>query len=319
MARHAICFVLSMDIRQILYFKAVADCGSFAKASERLHISQPAISAQISQLEAELNAELLVRHARGVRLTPAGSIFLDHGRDILARIEQVRAAVSEVTGEVSGSVTIAMITTVANVVTARLLEKAKQLYPKLDLKIFEALSGEISAWHASGRFDLSILYLPETHSIENAVPFLQESLYLLGPIDDTRPQGQPVAFADLKGLPIHHTSRIHACRLLLDSASNAEQVALNIVAEIDSITLLYEFVAKRSAYTIFPCIAEPPLFQRAVDYRRIIDPNLTLQSYVVIGANRPKSKAIAAVVKMLSSLASEIADYEHRQEYQLQG
>ncbi len=107
-----------MDIKQILYFKAVADSGSFAKASERLHISQPAISAQIGQLEAELNAELLVRHARGVRLTAAGSIFLEHGRDILARMEQARAAVRESTGEVSGSVTIAMITTVANVVAA---------------------------------------------------------------------------------------------------------------------------------------------------------------------------------------------------------
>jgi len=56
-----------MDIKQILYFKAVADSGSFAKASDRLHISQPAISAQIGQLETELNTELLIRHARGSR------------------------------------------------------------------------------------------------------------------------------------------------------------------------------------------------------------------------------------------------------------
>jgi DNA-binding transcriptional LysR family regulator len=307
-----------MDIRQILYFKAVADCGSFAKASEHLHISQPAISAQIGQLETELNAELLVRHARGVRLTTAGSIFLAHGRDILARIEQARAAVSESVGEVSGSVTIAMMTTIANVVAAPLLERANQLYPKLDLKIFEALSGEVSAWHASGRFDLSVLYLPEGHGVDNAIPFLEEALYLLGPIEEARPQGMPIAFADLQGLPIHHTSRIHACRLLLDSASNKEGVALNIVAEIDSITLLYEFVAKRRALTIFPCIAEPPLFQRAVDYRRIVDPDLTLQSYIVTGANRPKSKAIAAVSKMLTGLAREMADSKRCLELQLQ-
>ena len=307
-----------MDIRQILYFKAVADCGSFAKASERLHISQPAISAQIAQLETELNAELLVRHARGVRLTTAGSIFLDHGRDILARLQQARAAVAESAGEVSGSVTVAMITTIANVVAAPLMERAKQIYPKLDLKIFEALSGEISAWHADGRFDLSIVYLPEAHSVENAVPFLEESLYLLGPIDEMRPQGLPVAFEDLQKLPIHHTSRIHACRLLLDSASAKEGVALNIVAEIDSITLLYEFVAKRRAHTIFPCIAEPPLFQRAVDYRRIIDPDLTLQSYIVTGANRPKSKSILAVSKMLAGLAREMSDSKRCLELQLQ-
>jgi LysR family transcriptional regulator, nitrogen assimilation regulatory protein len=307
-----------MDIKQILYFKAVADCGSFAKASECLHISQPAISAQIGQLEAELDAPLLVRHARGVRLTAAGSIFLGHGRDILARIEQARAAVSELTDEISGSVTIAMMTTIANVIAAPLLERTKRLYPKLDVRIFEALSGEISAWHAGGRFDLSIQYLPAAHSVLNAIPFLQEQLYLLGPMDDARKQGVPVAFRDLKGLPIHHTSRIHACRLLLDSASNREGVSLNIIAEIDSITLLYEFVAKHGAYTIFPCVAEPPLFQRAVDYRRIVDPDLALQSYIVMGLNRPKCKTIASVVNLLSTLAEEMANSERCLQIKLQ-
>jgi DNA-binding transcriptional LysR family regulator len=296
-----------MDIKQILYFKAVADSGSFAKASDRLHISQPAISAQIGQLEAELNTELLVRHARGARLTPAGTLFLEHSRDILARIEQARAAIGELDREVSGSVTIAMITTVANVVAAPLLERAKQSYPKLDVKIFEALSGEISAWHAGNRFDLSIMYLPNNHSTEGAIPFLKEQLYLLGPIGHGDELRKPIEFADLGRLPLHHTSRIHACRLLLDSVSSRKHVDLNIVAEIDSITLLYEFVASRNAYSIFPCIGEPPFFQRAVDYRLIVNPSLALQSYIVRGADRPKSKAIMAVIELLSDLAEDIA------------
>ena len=275
-----------MDIKQISYFQAVADSGSFARASEKLHISQPAISAQIGQLEAELNTELLVRHARGVRLTEAGTVFLEHGRHILAKIEQARTAVAELDREVSGSVTIAMITTIANVVAPRLLERVKRLYPKLDVKIFEALSGEISAWHAGSRFDLSILYLPDTHNVAGAIPFLREHLYLLGPIPDNRDLGEPVRFADLAEIPLHHTSRIHACRLLLDSMSSKMGVDLNIIAEIDSITLLYDFVAARNAYSIFPCIGEAPAFQRAVDYRPIVDPTLALQSYIVKGANR---------------------------------
>lgn len=306
-----------MDIKQIHYFKAVADCGSFAKASERLHISQPAISAQISQLEVELDAPLLVRHARGVRLTPAGAIFLEHGRDILARLEQARAAVTGLGNEMSGSVTIAMITTIANVIAAPLLERAKQLYPKLDVRIFEALSGEIRAWHASDRFDLSILYLPDSHTNEDAVPFLRENLYLLGPTGKAGKQGTPIPFRDLRHLPIHHTSRIHACRLLLDSASTRQSVPLNIVAEIDSIALLHEFVAKRGAYTIFPCLAAPPPLQRAVDYRRIVDPDLVLQSYIVRGNNRPKCKTVSAVAKMLAGLAKEAVDPKSQRQLEL--
>ncbi|MGX9427787.1 MULTISPECIES: LysR family transcriptional regulator [Bradyrhizobium] len=295
-----------MDIKQIAYFQAVADCGSFAKASERLHISQPAISAQIGQLEAELAATLLVRHARGIRLTPAGVVFLEHGREILAKIEQARSAVADLDREVSGSVTIAMITTIANVVAPRLLERAKLIFPKLEVKIFEALSGEVTAWHAGSRFDLSILYLPDTHKVVGATPFLNERLYLLGPIDRDRELGEPVRFADLGGVPLHHTSRIHACRLLLDSMASKLNVELNIVAEIDSITLLYDFVAARNAYSVFPCIGEAPEFQRAVDYRPIIEPALALQSYIVRATNRPNCRPINAVVQLLSELAEEI-------------
>jgi LysR family nitrogen assimilation transcriptional regulator len=296
-----------MDIKQISYFQAVADCGSFARASERLHISQPAISAQIGQLEAELNTELLVRHARGVRLTEAGAVFLEHGRHILAKIEQARAAVAELDREVSGSVTIAMITTIANVVAPRLLERVKRLYPRLDVKIFEALSGEISAWHAGSRFDLSILYLPDSHNVAGAIPFLKEQLYLLGPLPDNRDLGEPIRFADLADIPLHHTSRIHACRLLLDSISSKMGIDLNIIAEIDSITLLYDFVAARNAYSIFPCIGEAPAFQRAVDYRPIVEPSLALQSYIVKGANRASCRSITAVIDLLSEIADDFA------------
>jgi LysR family nitrogen assimilation transcriptional regulator len=295
-----------MDIKQILYFKAVADGGSFAKASDRLHISQPAISTQISQLEAELGTELLVRHPRGVRLTTAGAVFLEHGRDILARIEQARTAVRELDHEVSGSVTIAMMTSIANIVTPILIERAKRLYPRLDVKVFEALSGEISAWHSHSRFDLSILYLPDTHTVAGAVSFAKESLYLLGPIVKGCGLGRPIDFSELAGLPLHHTSRIHGCRLLLDRTANESGVDLNIVAEMDSIALLYDFVASRGAYSIFPSIGIPPLTQRGVDYRLIQNPTMALQSYIVRGANTPKCKSVSAVIAMLEDIARDI-------------
>lgn len=298
-----------MDLKQFAYFRAVADCGSLAKAAERLRISQPAISTQIGQLETELDAKLFTRHARGVHLTAAGSVFLDHARDVLARVEQARAAVMETKNDVSGSVTIAMITTIANVIAAPLLEKAKELYPKLNVKIFEALSGEISAWHADGRFDLSIMYLPNSHSTSNATPFFREQLYLLGPLTDCNPS-EPIAFHDLRDYPLYHTSRLHACRLLLDSTSNDEDVNLNIVAEVDSITLLYEFVVKRGVYTIFPCISEPPPFQRAVSYRRITCPDMSLDSYIVAGSNRPQCRATSAVTELLMNLADEFSARE---------
>ncbi|WP_066266949.1 LysR substrate-binding domain-containing protein [Hydrogenophaga palleronii] len=77
-----------MELRHLRYFVTVAELGSISGAAAKLHIAQPPLSAQIRQLEEEVGAQLLVRFARGVRLTPAGTSFLDDARAILARAEQ---------------------------------------------------------------------------------------------------------------------------------------------------------------------------------------------------------------------------------------
>jgi DNA-binding transcriptional LysR family regulator len=67
-----------MDLKQITYFIAIAEKGSISAAAAHVRIAQPALSAQIANLEADLGITLFSRHGRGVTLTPAGAVFLDH-------------------------------------------------------------------------------------------------------------------------------------------------------------------------------------------------------------------------------------------------
>jgi DNA-binding transcriptional LysR family regulator len=66
-----------MELRHIRYFVALADALHFGRAAERLNVSQPALSQQISALEKEIGAPLLLRHSKGISLTPAGAMFLN--------------------------------------------------------------------------------------------------------------------------------------------------------------------------------------------------------------------------------------------------
>src|SRR5919202_4007157 len=80
---------MTPDLRLVRYFVAVAETGNVTRAAERLHISQPSLSAAIKQLESQLGVELLARHGRRVTITPAGELLLRRGRDLLAHGEAV--------------------------------------------------------------------------------------------------------------------------------------------------------------------------------------------------------------------------------------
>src|SRR6476659_1580971 len=77
-----------LELRLARSFIAVAEEGHFARAAQRLHITQPALSRQIQQLERELGVRLLTRVGRAARLTVAGRTFLDHARRLLAMAEE---------------------------------------------------------------------------------------------------------------------------------------------------------------------------------------------------------------------------------------
>jgi LysR family hca operon transcriptional activator len=84
---------MQVELRHLRYFVAVAEAESLTVAAEQtLHTSQPSLSRQIRDLEAEVGAQLLTRGARGVELTPAGMAFLGHARLVLSPSSQRRCA-----------------------------------------------------------------------------------------------------------------------------------------------------------------------------------------------------------------------------------
>ncbi len=99
-----------MELRQLEYFVAVAVEANFTRAAQRVHVAQPAVSAQIQRLERELGQPLLDRSRRAVRLTAAGEVALPYAKAALAAVADIRTAVDELTDLVRGTVTIGTVT-----------------------------------------------------------------------------------------------------------------------------------------------------------------------------------------------------------------
>lgn len=148
------------SLRQIRYFLAVADLGSFTQAATALYIAQPALSRQIAQLESELGFDLFAREARGVRLTAAGRLFHDR----VAPIEQQLAAAAEEGGRLArGEGGVLRLLHSSSIPVAALMSSLRDFAAAapgaridLDRVSSEAQIGEL----AGGQADVGIVRLP---------------------------------------------------------------------------------------------------------------------------------------------------------------
>ncbi len=144
-----------MELRQLEYLVAVAEEANFTRAAERIHVAQPAVSAQIQRLERELGQALLDRSRRAVRLTTAGEAVLPYARVALAAVRDMRVAADELSQLVRGSVTVGTVTS-HDVDMGRLLADFHADHPNVEITLGTDSSDNLVDGVRAGKLDAAI-------------------------------------------------------------------------------------------------------------------------------------------------------------------
>ena len=144
-----------MNSRQLEYFFAVAQSGSFTTASQRLHISQPALSKQLHLLEDELGAPLLIRRPHGICLTPEGRKLMSQAAEVSRIIRGIPSAIKDIQHDVSGDLNIACSPNLGHFITD-LLKRVLSRYPGIRPRIREADTCMHDAMFHNGTADIGI-------------------------------------------------------------------------------------------------------------------------------------------------------------------
>ena len=145
-----------MELRQLEYLVAVAEEANFTRAAERIHVAQPAVSAQIQRLERELGQPLLDRTRRTVRLTAAGQAALPYAKAALAAIADIRVAVDELTQLVRGTIRIGTVTS-HSVDIPSLLADFHAEHPQVEITLSTDSSDVLIEKVRTGRLDAAIV------------------------------------------------------------------------------------------------------------------------------------------------------------------
>lgn len=152
-----------MKLTQIRQFVALAEEGSFHRAANVLNMAQPPLSVGIRKLEQDLGTALFLRGPRGVSLTPAGAAALPSARQVLAKVDEMRNAVSKSeTGEF-GRLRIGFVASATLDLLPRLLLAYRAKYPEVELKLEESRTAELLEDVEQGRIDAAIVRTPIMH------------------------------------------------------------------------------------------------------------------------------------------------------------
>ena len=147
-----------MDLRHLRYFVAVAEEGSMTVAAEkRLHTAQPSLSRQMRDLEAELGCELMIRGAKGVELTAAGRVLLDHARVVLLQVEAATEATRRASAPAKKSFVIGFLTGYEFDWLAAVMRILRDELPNTEVVILSLSSPDLADGLTRGKVDLAFL------------------------------------------------------------------------------------------------------------------------------------------------------------------
>jgi DNA-binding transcriptional LysR family regulator len=167
--------MLHISIRQLQVFATVARHMSFARAAEELHLSPPAVSMQVSDLEKTLEVALFERAGRRIALTTAGEYFLVHARRLLANLKDAEDTIARLKGVQTGRLTIGVLST-AKYFVPRLLAGFLREHPGLDLKLEVGNRQALSDLLARNEVDLAVMGTPPRELDLRVEPFAAHPL-----------------------------------------------------------------------------------------------------------------------------------------------
>lgn len=301
-----------MDMRQLRYFAQIVESGSLAKASRQLYIAQPALSQQMARLEDEVGRPLLVRSSRGVTPTENGEALYHHAKFMLRQLDQAVAVARQEKAALSGRVAVGFAPTTVCQLGMPLMQHLRRKYPGVLLNVVEGLSGHLEHMTRVGQLDLAVLFRSNAAAELSAEPLLEEELFVILPAASTLvpKQRRTLTLHEVVALPLILPSPGHGLRRRITLEFERVNLAVDAIAEIDSLPLLMHCVAEGLGATIKPMAAVHALGASPARWRclRISDAQLTRCNYLYSLPLEKLSPTAAVVREEIKRVVRQLAE-----------
>ena len=289
----------------------IVDVGSLTRAADILHIAQPALSQQISALEAQFDQQLLIRSKLGVTPTEAGRALYRHAQLILRQLEQAQADVAQSGKVLAGRVSIGLAPfSTPSALALPLLQTVRERFPNIVLHINENFGGVISEMIMTGQMDVAFIYDAGPIRGVRFEPMLSEELFLVAPAETPLPSDSPseIPLRALAELNLLLPTRIHTIRKTVDNTLLRAGIQPRVIGEIESVGTLASAIAAGVGASILPWSAASRIEgTRGLVLRRIVQPTIDVRVSLCTSDQLPLSEPAIAIQDMLAELARSFA------------
>jgi LysR family hca operon transcriptional activator len=296
-----------MELRHLRYFVAVAEAESLTLAAKaKLHTSQPSLSRQIRDLEKEIGAPLLTRGARGIELTPAGRVFLDHARAVLSQVDTASEAARRVAHPAKPCFVMGFLTGHELTWMPEALRILHAELPNVDVMISSQYSPLLAAGLSKGTIDAAVLRR------ERGVPGLafrvlvKEPLMVILPSDHHLAARQAIGPGELAGetfVTVSDTAPV--LRSAIDDYLKRSRIKITPAHEADHLAMAMSLIASTGGVGLLPAYAQNFL-PRSVTSRPLQGNTPTVD--LVLGYNRTNpSPVLKLLLSRLDDLVTRVS------------
>ncbi|MBF58420.1 LysR family transcriptional regulator [Halomonas sp. FeN2] len=290
---------MNPSIQQLRVFVAVAHSRSLAEASERVHLSQPAISIALRKLEENVGGALFARTTRQLALTPEGEAFLPVAVRLLNDWNEAFEDLNDQFSKQRGKVTVAALPTLAAGLFPRVIKLFHEAYPRINLSLHDVLADQINQMVREGRADLGLSVPPSDADDLTFEPVLEDSYVVVCPCGHPLLAQSAVAWSQLAAYPFIGINRLSSSRQDIDRIMQSVGERLDILCDARQIATVGRMVAAGLGISVLPSLSFRQIAADGIEYRPLVEPTIRRELGIILSRRHPPSAATSALRELI--------------------
>ena len=291
---------MNITIRQLQCFVAVARSGSFAEAGTVMHLSQPALSIAIKNLEEAVGGKLLERSTRSVALTPEGSHFYPVVKRLLGDWDRSLEDVRNLFALRRGKLDLAVMPTFASSLLPDILVAYHRQFPDINITVHDVIAETVLDMVRAGRAELGVTFDPGEAQDLNFTPLFRDRFVAVLPARHPLLARRRLCWKDLRTYPYITLHRPSSIRLLLDGMLQEHDIDLVPAFEAHQLASIGRMVASGLGISVVPALSASQMQEMGAQCRAISAPIITRHVGVITRKRHPLSGAARAMLEVIA-------------------